>query len=61
MNMTGKELHDLYNTSNTSPEFLCMPSCLMLLLMVQDTFKKLQNKNELASSGYINDKKVGPY
>lgn len=58
MNMSGKELHDVYNASNTSPEFLCMPSCLILLLMVQDSFKKLRDNNELAHSIYINDKKV---
>lgn len=57
--MTGKELHNIYNISNMSPEFLCMPSCLTLLLMVQDSFKKLQNNNKLAYSVYINDKKVG--
>lgn len=59
--MTGKELHDLYNTSNVSPEFLCMPSCLTLLLKVQESFKKLQDNNKLAYSVYINDKKVGQY
>lgn len=58
MNMTGKKLSDLYNTSNISPEFLCMPSCLKLLLMVKDAFKKRQDNNKLASSVYINDKKV---
>lgn len=58
MNMSGKKLHDIYNASNTSPEFLCMPSCLKLLLMVQDSFKKLQDNNELPYSIYVNDKKV---
>ena len=58
VNMTGRELSDLFNTSNTSPEFLCMPSCLTVLLMVRDNFMKLQDNNKFAFSVYINDRKV---
>lgn len=56
--MTGKKLDELYNNSNTSPEFCQMPSCLALLLSVKNTFDEIYSSKEFVSVADTNDRKV---
>ena len=58
MNMTGKELGDLYNCFTESPERCQMPASLILLQTVRNTVERMQHTKTSVSQFTYDDRKV---